>query len=42
MRLEGEAVKPDKQRILARLRPAVTAESTALYRARPGENFLFG
>jgi hypothetical protein len=28
-------VKPDKQRILASLRRAVTAESTALYRARP-------
>jgi hypothetical protein len=35
MRFEGEAVKPDKQRILASSPPAVTAESTALDRTRP-------
>jgi hypothetical protein len=35
MRLEGEAVKPDKQRILVSLRRALVAESRALYRARP-------
>jgi hypothetical protein len=35
MRLEGEAVKPDEQLTLASLWRAVTAESTALYRARP-------